>query len=74
MRDLAKANKTAEVRAILQELKLHVYTPKEGKENLSFVEQWLKSRWARPEWIKILRNRGRLIDLLPEGRKAQVSK
>jgi hypothetical protein len=73
MKDLVNEKKVDQVLAFLERQHMHVYTPKDDN-GVTFVERWLKSRWGRPEWIKILRNRSELINLLSDTRKAQVSK
>lgn len=47
-------------------------TKKLKKSSLTFPECWAKSRWGRPEWIKILKNIQKLWELLPEDQQPMV--
>jgi hypothetical protein len=69
MNDLSSMKKAIETESVLKGM--HIKIPEaEGKQTL--WERWDKARFGRPEWITILDNVDKLVELLTGTTKTKV--
>jgi len=70
--DLSTTNQDGVILSLFRSFNIKLSSdPKKAKETLS--ERWENSRFRRPEWITILDNINKLLELLPIEKRVKVS-